>query len=276
MKRGLLRRWPRNLKLGVGLMVAWVFIAVFGPMLLKGDPTTMDLMNSLHPPSLAFPFGTDNLGRGVFTRVIYGSRIDLQIALFCVVPAFVIGTCVGMAAGYFGGTTDVVSMRVVDIAVAFPFFVAVIAIVAVIGPGLKNMYIAVAAVNWVSYARITRSEILVVKQTDYVQAARLLGFGDVRILARHILPNVIVQGLVYSTSDAVLDIYLGSSLGWLGLGAQPPLPEWGLIISDGYSFITQAPWISAFPGLAIVLLAVSLSLLGDGLADALRPELGRG
>jgi peptide/nickel transport system permease protein len=245
-----MKRWPRNLKIGVGLMTAWVLIAVFGPMLLSGDPTTMDLMNSLHPPSLAFPFGTDNLGRGVFTRVIYGSRIDLQIALFCVVPAFVIGTFVGMAAGYFGGTTDVVSMRVVDIAVAFPFFVAVIAIVAVIGPGLKNMYIG-------------------------QDVARLLGFGDMRILARHILPNVIVQGLVYSTSDAVLDIYLGSSLGWLGLGAQPPLPEWGLIISDGYSFISQAPWISAFPGLAIVLLAVSLSLLGDGLADALRPELGR-
>jgi peptide/nickel transport system permease protein len=165
-------------------------------------------------------------------------------------------------------------MRLVDIAVAFPFFVAVIAIVAVLGPGLKNKYIAVAAVGWVSYARITRAEILVVKQADYVQAARLLGFGDSRILARHILPNVIVQALVYATSDAVLDIFLGSSLGWLGLGAQPPLPEWGLIIADGYSFVSQAPWISGFPGLAIVLLAVSLSLLGDGLADALRPELG--
>jgi peptide/nickel transport system permease protein len=137
------------------------------------------------------------------------------------------------------------------------------------------MYIAVACVGWVSYARITRAEILIVKQTDYVQAARLLGFSDRRILARHILPNVIVQALVYATSDAVLDIFLGSSLGWLGLGAQPPLPEWGLIIADGYSFVSQAPWISGFPGLAIVLLAVSLSLLGDGLADALRPELGR-
>jgi peptide/nickel transport system permease protein len=257
-------------------MLAWILLAVFGPMLLPGDPTQMDLMHALHPPSFAFPFGTDNLGRGVLTRVVYGSRIDLQIALFCVVPAFIIGTIVGMVAGYFGGTTDVLAMRLVDIAVAFPFFVAVIAIVAVLGPGLKNMYIAVAAVGWVSYARIARAEIMVVKQTDYVQAARLLGFSDARILRRHILPNVIVQSLVYATSDAVLDIFLGSSLGWLGLGAQPPLPEWGLIIADGYSFVSQAPWISAFPGLAIVVLAVSLSLFGDGLADWLRPELGRG
>jgi peptide/nickel transport system permease protein len=269
------RGWPRNLKLGAGCITAWILLAIFGPMLLPGDPSTMDLLHSLHPPSLAFPFGTDSLGRDVFTRVIYGSRIDLQIGLFSVLPAFIIGTILGMTAGYFGKFLDMLIMRVVDVAVAFPFFVAVIAIVAVIGPGLHNMYIAVAAVGWVSYTRITRAEILVVKQLDYVQAARLLGFGNTRILARHILPNVIVQALVYASSDMILGIFLGSSLGFLGLGAQPPAPEWGLIIADGYSLISQAPWVSGFPGLAIVLLAVSLSLLGDGLADALRPELGR-
>jgi peptide/nickel transport system permease protein len=269
------RSWPRNLKLGVGLLIAWILLAVFGPMLLTGDPTTMDLMHSLHPPSLAFPFGTDNLGRGVFTRVVYGTRLDLQIGLFCVVPVFIIGTTIGIIGGYFGGFFDGLSMRLADVAVAFPFFVAVIAIVAVLGPGLTNMYIAVAVVNWVSYARITRSEILVVKQMDYVQAANILGFGNTRILARHVLPNVITQSLIYASSDVILAVFTGSSLGFLGLGAQPPAAEWGLIIADGYSFVSQAPWISAFPGLAIVALAVSFSLLGDGLADVLRPELGR-
>jgi peptide/nickel transport system permease protein len=267
-------RWPRNLKLGLGLLLGWILLAIFGPMLL-GDPTTMDLMHSLHPPSLAFPFGTDNLGRGVFTRVVWGTRLDLQIALFSVLPAFMIGAVVGTLAGYFGGFFDGLAMRLVDVAVAFPFFVAVIAIVAVLGPGLKNMYLAVAVVNWVSYARITRAEILVVKQMDYIQAARVLGLGNVRILGRHVLPNVITQALVYSSSDVVLAIFLGSSLGFLGLGAQPPAAEWGLIIADGYNYVSQAPWISGFPGLAIVLFAVSASLVGDGLADLLRPELAR-
>ena len=266
---------PRNLRLGLGLLAVWVGLAALGPVLLGGDPTAMDLMNALQPPSLASPLGTDSLGRGVLTRIVFGTHIDLEIGLFSVLPAFVIGTVVGTFAGYFGGIGDTLAMRLVDIAVAFPFFVAVIAIVAVLGPGLTDMYIAVAAVGWVSYARIARAEILVVKNMDYVQAARLLDVGTARLLARHILPNVIVQSFVYASSDVILGIFLGSSLGFLGLGAQPPAPEWGLIIADGYSFVSQAPWISGFPGVAIVLLAISFSLLGDGLADALRPELAR-
>jgi peptide/nickel transport system permease protein len=266
---------PRNLRLGLGLLAGWIALAVLGPVLLGSDPTVMDLLNALHPPSWAFPLGTDSLGRGVLTRIVWGTRIDLQIALFSVLPAFVIGTVIGTIAGYLGGLADALAMRLVDIAVAFPFFVAVIAIVAVLGPGLLDMYIAVAAVGWVSYARIARAEILVIKNMDYVQAARLLDLGTGRVLARHILPNVIVQSFVYASSDVILGIFLGSSLGFLGLGAQPPAPEWGLIIADGYSFVSQAPWISGFPGLAIVLLAISFSLLGDGLADALRPELAR-
>jgi peptide/nickel transport system permease protein len=266
---------PRNLKLGVGLLIAWVVLAILGPILIGGDPTEMDLGSALLPPSLQFPFGTDSLGRGVLTRVVFGTQIDLQIGLFTVAPAFIIGTIIGTLAGYFGGALDILAMRLVDIAVAFPFLVAVIAIVAVLGPGLINMYIAVACVGWVSYARIARAEILVVKTQDYVQAARLLDLGDRRVLFGHILPNVIVQSLVYASSDVILGIFLGSSLGFLGLGAQPPQPEWGLIIADGYGFVSQAPWIGGFPGLAIVLLAISFSLLGDGLADALRPELVR-
>ncbi len=266
---------PRNLRLGLVLLGAWLVLAVLGPLLLRGDPTEMDLANALHAPSLDFPFGTDSLGRDVLTRIVHGAHVDLEIGLFTVLPALLIGTMVGTFAGYLGGVADILAMRLVDIAVAFPFFVAVIAIVAVLGPGLINMYLAVAAVGWVSYARITRAEILVVKSMDYVQAARLLDLGHGRVLFRHVLPNVVVQSLVYASSDVILGIFLGSSLGFLGLGAQPPDPEWGLIIADGYSFVSQAPWISGFPGLAIVGLAISFSLLGDGLADALRPELGR-
>ena len=267
---------PRNLTLGLALLGLWLLLAIVGPLVMPGDPTAMDLTNALHPPSLAFPFGTDSLGRDVLTRIVAGTHIDLEIGLFTVLPALLIGTIVGTLAGYVGGVADIQTMRLVDIAVAFPFFVAVIAIVAVLGPGLLNMYLAVAAVNWVSYARITRAEILVVKSMDYVQAARLLDLGHGRVLLRHVLPNVVVQSFVYASSDVILGIFLGSSLGFLGLGAQPPDPEWGLIIADGYSFVGQAPWISGFPGLAIVGLAVSFSLLGDGLADALRPELRRG
>ena len=266
---------PRNLRLGLMLMALWILLAILGPLLLPGDPSEMDLMNALQPPSWAMPFGTDSLGRGVLTRIVHGTRIDLAIGFFTVAPAFVIGTCLGTFAGYYGRIADTLIMRLVDIAVAFPFFVAVIAIVAVLGPGLPNMFIAVAAVGWVSYARISRAEILVIRNMDYVQAARLLDLGGGRVLLRHVLPNVVVQSLVYASSDVILGIFLGSSLGFLGLGAQPPAPEWGLIIADGYSFISQAPWISAFPGLAIVLLAISMSLLGDGVADALRPELAR-
>lgn len=264
---------PRNLKLGLALVAGWILLAAIGPLLIGGDPTAMDLGNALHPPSLGFPFGTDSLGRGVLTRIIWGAQIDLQIGLFTVAPAFIIGTAVGTLAGYTGGVFDTLAMRLVDIAVAFPFLVAVIAIVAVLGPGLINMYVAVACVGWVSYARLARAEILVVKTTDYIKAARLLDLGHRRVLFRHVLPNVITQSLVYASSDVILGIFLGSSLGFLGLGAQPPEPEWGLIIADGYAFVSQAPWIGGFPGLAIVLLAVSFSLLGDGLADAFRPEL---
>ncbi len=268
------RKLPRNLVLGASLLTAWVALAALGPLLV-GNPSTMDLLHSLRPPSLAFPFGTDNLGRGIFTRVVWGAHIDLEIGLFTVLPAFLIGSTLGLLAGYFGGLIETVVMRLVDIAVAFPFLVIVIAIVAVLGPGLTNMYIAVAMVGWVSYARIIRAETLLAKRLEYAEAARLLGLPDRRVLLRHLLPNVIPQAVIYASSDVILGIFLGSSLGFLGLGAQPPSPEWGLIIADGYSFVDRAPWISAFPGLAIVLLAISFSLFGDGLADFLRPETRR-
>jgi peptide/nickel transport system permease protein len=274
-RRFFRRRPPRTLLIGGAMIVFWIALAVFGPLIWHADPTALHLDASLLPPSLSHPFGTDNLGRDVLLRIIHGTSIDLQIGLFTVLPALTIGSIVGGLAGYYGSLADMLVMRLVDIVVAFPSFVLVIAIIAVLGPGLFNMYIAVGLVGWVSYARVVRAEMLVAKQMDYARAARVLGFTDARILMRHLLPNVIVQALIYSTSDFILGILLGSSLGFLGLGAQPPAPEWGVMIAEGYSFLARAPWISALPGLVIVALAAAFSLFGDGLADYLRPEIDR-
>jgi peptide/nickel transport system permease protein len=274
-RRFFRRRPPRSLVVGGGMILFWIALSIFGPLIWTADPTALNLGASLLPPSLAHPFGTDNLGRDVLLRIINGASIDLQIGLFTVLPALTVGSLVGALAGYYGSLADLAVMRLVDIVVAFPFFVLVIAIIAVLGPGLFNMYIAVGLVGWVSYARVVRAEMMVAKQMDYARAARVLGFSDARILLRHLIPNVIVQALIYSTSDFILGILLGSSLGFLGLGAQPPAPEWGVMIAEGYSFLARAPWISALPGLAIVALAAAFSLFGDGLADYLRPEIDR-
>lgn len=269
------RQPPRTLLIGGSMIFAWMALAIFGPLIWNADPTLLHLDAALEPPSRDHLLGTDNLGRDVLLRIVNGTSIDLQIGLFTVLPALTIGTLLGSIAGFYGSLADTLVMRLVDIVVAFPFFVLVIAIIAVLGPGLLNMYIAVGLVGWVSYARVVRAEMMLAKQMDYARAARVLGFSDVRILLRHLLPNVIVQALIYSTSDFILGILLGSSLGFLGLGAQAPTPEWGVMIADGYSFLARAPWISALPGLVIVALAAAFSLFGDGLADYLRPEIDR-
>jgi len=260
---------------GGSFIVAWVLVAVLGPIVHPSDPTALHLEHALQPPSAAHPFGTDNLGRDVLNRVVHGARVDLEIGVFSVFPALVIGSILGSLAGFYGRVLDTLFGRLVDVVVAFPFFVLVIAIVAVLGPGLINMYIAVALVGWVSYYRLVRAELVVAKQLDYTSAARVLGFSDRRILLRHLFPNVIVQSLVYASSDFILDILLGSSLGFLGLGAQPPTPEWGVMIAEGRDFLSRAWWPSTFPGLAIVALAIGFSLFGDGLADYMRPEVKR-
>jgi peptide/nickel transport system permease protein len=180
---------------------------------------------------------------------------------------FIIGTAIGAVSGYMGGIIDTLLMRLLDVTISFPFFVLIIAIVATLGPGLSSFYIAVALVGWVSYARLIRAQFLVLKNADFVLAARCLGYGHLRIIFRHILPNAIMPAVVFSMSDAVIDILLGASLSYLGLGIQPPTAEWGLMIADGQNFIASAWWISLFPGLAIVTLATGFSFLADGFAD---------
>lgn len=260
--------WSRRIGL-IGVLLI-VLAAVCAPLLTPYSPTSEDLSAILQAPSWRHPFGTDQLGRDILTRVLFGARTDLEIGFIGVTVPMVIGTALGLLAGYYGRWFDVVIGRLIDIFMAFPFFVLVIAIVAMLGPGLRNLYIAIAVVSWVAYARLVRGETLSARRREYVLAARSLGYGDWRIMFRHLLPNVIAPAFVWAMSDFVLDILAGASLGFFGLGVQPPRPEWGVMISDGQNFITTASWLVAFPGLAIVVVGFFFSLLGDGVADYVR------
>lgn len=255
------------------LLAIVVALAVFAPLLTPYDPIAQDLLNARQPPSLAHPFGTDHLGRDMLTRVLYAARIDLMIGVVPTTITFVTGVLLGALAGYFGGKLDTILMRIVDVAVAFPFIVLLIAIIAMLGPGLRNMFIAIALVGWVSYARIVRGEVLVARNSEYVLAAKTLGFSDARIIVGHVLPNVITPAIVFFMADAVLNILLGSALSFLGLGVQAPTAEWGRMIQEGRQYIISGEWwMTTIPGLAILIVGVAFSLIGDGLADVLRVE----
>lgn len=263
---------PRAFVVGLAMVVAITLIALIGPVLV-GDPNAMALRETLLPPSLEHPFGTDNYGRDVFARVINGAWIDLMFGVV-VVPLLIIGTLLGLWTGTHR-RFDALLMGLVDIVVAFPALVLVIAIVAFLGPGQQNFYLAVLFFGWTSFARVVRSEVLVVRRLDYIAAVEVLGFSPGRILIRHLLPNVAIQPVLLATTDFAAYVLLGAALGYLGLGVPPPTPEWGVMIADGTAFLAQAPWMSVFPGLALVVVAASFLLLGNGLSDLLRPEVSR-
>jgi peptide/nickel transport system permease protein len=268
-------RWSRawrypSLTIGVALFVL-ILIAVFiVPLFLTAGPDTQDLTAILQGPSLHHLLGTDELGRDELTRVLYAGRTDLEVGLLAVIFPFCFGTTLGVLAGFYGGWLDWVVMRFVDVFVAFPFYVLVIALVFVVGTGTHGVIVAFAIADWVVYARTVRSVTLVVREAEYVSAARVGGLGDVRVLARHVLPNVVTQAIVYVMTDVVLVIVAVVTLGYLGLGVQPPTPDWGAMINDGADFITSQWWLSTIPGIAVTITGLSLSLIGDGLADALR------
>lgn len=264
-----MKRFPASLIGGLILLGAVVLCAIAPDWIAPYDPLAFDFNALLAAPSAEHPFGTDQFGRDMLSRTISAARIDLQIALFATLFPCALGTLIGLFVGWYGGIADMIFGRLVDLVVTFPFLVLVIAIVAILGPGLVNMYIAITIVGWVAYARLTHAEVLVQKSNEYVAATRVLGYSTPRILFRHILPNAIRPVLVYLVSDMALVILLGSSLGYLGLGAQPPQAEWGVLIADGKNFFTQAPWIALFPGAVIVLAGLGFSLTGDGLADLL-------
>jgi peptide/nickel transport system permease protein len=268
----LARLWaslPTTLVVGVALTLIWVFLALAAPLLTEYDPIKVDVLNILQPPGEAHWLGSDALGRDIFSRLLYGARADLMMAFFGVVGPIILGTIIGLLGGYFGGRIDSVLMRIFEITVSFPYFVLVIAIVAVLGSGLRSYFISLTLVNWVTYARLVRSEALVLRNADFVLAARSMGFSHIRTMLFHVLPNAMIPSAVFVMTDAVLTIVLGSSLGFLGLGVQPPTPEWGAMIAEGANYLTTAWWIAFFPGLAICILALGLSLIADGLARLL-------
>ena len=261
----------RNLMIGAGILLAIALLGLLAGVLSPYDPFAQHYDATLLSPSLSHPFGTDEFGRDILTRVMYGVRIDLRVGLISVISPFIIGIILGSLAGYFGRFVDTLVMRALDIVQAFPFIVIIIAIVAILGPGLTNMYIAVAAVGWIVYARLIRGEILVQKQQEYVVAARAIGQNDWRLIMRHLLPNTIASCVISAMADIALYIGLAATLSFLGLGVNPPAPEWGAMITEGQSYITSAWWMSALPGLAIIVTGIALSMIGDGLSDLLRP-----
>lgn len=264
------RRGAGEILVGAAVLAAWLALALAAPWVAPHDPNAIDLGAVLASPGAGHWFGTDHLGRDVLSRVIYGARIDIWMGVAGVIPPLVIGVAIGLVSGYFGGWLDAVMMRLVDVTVAFPFFILVIAIVGMLGPGLTNYFIALALVAWVAYARLIRAEVLVLKRAEYIEAARALGFPNRAILTAHVLPNATGPIVVYAMTDAVLVILAGASLGFLGLGAQPPTAEWGVMIADGQPYVVQAWWICLFPGLAAVTLGLGFLTLSDGLARLLR------
>jgi len=264
----------RRLTLIAGLAMLGIAVAaiLLAPVLVSQSPTTIDALHPLAPPlTPGHLLGTDQFGRDVLSRILYGGRIDLAIAFGATIVTLVGGTIIGLLAGYLGGRWDSFLMRLVDVFFAFPFLVLVIAIIAMLGPSIFNMFVAIWITSWVAYARIMRAQTVVAKRQQYVLAARALGYGHLRVMLRHILPNTVSAVIIFSMVDAVGNIILAASLGFLGLGAQPPAPEWGTMIADGQNYILSSWWLATIPGLAVVFVGVAFSLIGDGLADILRP-----
>ena len=269
------RRFTANRLAVLGLLIilGLVFLAIFAPLLAPHSPYVGDLANArLMTPGPGHWLGTDDQGRDILSRLIYGSRLTLQVVLLVAVIAAPLGLLVGTVAGYAGGWVDAVLMRITDIFLAFPKLVLALAFVAALGPGIGNAIIAIAITSWPPYARIARAETLTVRNSDYILAVQLMGASPWRIVLRHIMPLCISSLIVRVTLDMAGIILTAAGLGFLGLGAQPPLPEWGAMIASGRRFILDQWWVAAMPGLAILIVSLGFNLLGDGLRDALDPR----
>ncbi|MGA9115037.1 MAG: ABC transporter permease [Candidatus Dormiibacterota bacterium] len=256
----------KTLLAGIALLFVIVMMVVLAPVLAPADPNQQNLFNVLARPGPGHLLGTDDLGRDTWARLLYGGRVDLMIGVSAVIAPFILGSTLGLLAGYLGGWVDAVIMRVLEVVVAFPFYVLIIAVVFALGAGVSSIFIAITAVGWVSYCRIVRGEVLVAKRLGYVEAARAAGLSTPRILIRHLTPNVLTQALIYSMSDIVLTILAVVTLGFLGLGVQPPTAEWGAMLQAGFENILTDPILGTVPGIAVVITGLAFSLIGDGLA----------
>lgn len=272
MRKSPVRTLIQNKSLLIGgiIVTFLIVMALFPSLFSKYDPIALDPMAILKPPSARHIMGTDDYGRDIWSRIVYGTRLDLMIGVGAMIVPMIIGTVIGLVSGYYGGKLDSLLMRILDVFMAFPYYVLAISIVAILGAGTKNLFIAMWLVGWKEYTRLIRSEVLVVKNMEYVQAAKSLGYSDGKILLRHILPNVVSSSIVYGASDVVMCMLAGASMSFLGLGVQLPTPEWGAIISGGRAYIQTAWWITVFPGLLLIVSGLGFSLIGDGLSDLLR------
>jgi len=267
-----LRQLPYKVYIGGTIMIIVVLVAVLAPLLTPYGPLAQNVDRALEPPTLQHWFGTDQFGRDVLARTIFSTRLDLAIAIVGTVLPFLLGTMLGLLAGYFGGWLDTVIGRLVDVIIAFPGIVLIIAFIALLGNNLFNLFFALTLTDWTNYTRLIRGEVLFVKNYQFVHAARSLGYSNWRILLAHILPNVITPGILFLMLDIVATILLVTSLSYIGLGPQPPTPEWGAMIAEARPILFLAWWVALFPGLAIIITGLGLAIFGDGLADYLRPE----
>ncbi|CAM3766582.1 nickel transporter permease [Alkalicoccus chagannorensis] len=269
------RQLRRNKLAVVGMFIIsfFILIAVFAPLLTPHQVSTMNAADRLQGPSADYWFGTDDLGRDIFTRIVYGARISLMVGFFAVTGALIFGSMLGILAGYFGRWVDMLISRVFDIMLAFPSILLAIAIVAILGPSLQNALIAIAIINIPIFGRLVRSKVISIREEEYIMAAKAQGMKSGRILVHHVLPNSMAPIIVQATLGFGTAILEAAALGFLGLGAQPPTPEWGRMLSDARQYITSAPWTVLFPGLSIMLVVLGFNMIGDGLRDALDPKM---
>jgi peptide/nickel transport system permease protein len=272
--RAPILREPLNV-LAIAVIAAFALCAVLAPLLAPYDPLAQTLSARLQPPSAEHWLGTDQLGRDIASRLLYGARISLVIGVVVVALAGIFGTFVGLVAGYAGGLADEALMRLTEVFLAFPPLILAMAIAGALGPSLTNAIIAIAAVTWAVYARLARGQLLALRRREYVEAARSIGASPARIVVRQLLPNAIAPLLVQASFDMGSAIIAAAGLSFIGFGAQPPTPEWGVMISEGRNFISTEPWLSLFPGLAILFAVGAFNVLGDGLRDVLDPRLRR-
>jgi peptide/nickel transport system permease protein len=261
--------------IGGTVIVVLLAAAVLAPVLAPYDPLAFAPTGAMQPPNAQHWFGTDQFGRDLLSRVLYGSRISLTVGLVAVVISSILGTVIGIASGFFGNTTDLVIMRIIDLMLAFPGILLALVIVSILGPGLLNAMLAVGIYGIPSYARVVRGSTLQVKESLFVEAARSIGAGRFFVMRRHILPNVFAPIIVMSTLRVAGAILTAAALSFLGLGAQPPTPEWGALVSAGRDWVRNAWWLSTFPGLAIMVAVLAINMFGDGLRDVLDPRLKR-
>lgn len=260
---------------GVVLVAIVVFAGLLAPFLTHYDPNTIDMDSALRAPSVAHPFGTDAFGRDVVTRVMYGARFSLQVGVVSRLIALVIGTALGLLAGYYGGKTDRWIMRLADVTLAYPGLLLLIAVMAAVGPSKLALFIAIGVVGWAGVARLVRAQVLTVKEREFILAIRSIGASDPIVIVRHILPNVLTPIIVIFSMGLGASIMAESSLSFLGLGAQPPTASWGSMIASGIDYLRVAPWLSLAPGIVVTLTVLGFNLLGDALRDLSDPKLGR-